>query len=236
MRILIVDDDNKILDYLTAIIHEEYPDWIIDHSTDFKEAYNMAINNLYNFFILDYELDKTNLKKNGLTLGQKLMELPQYHYTPFVFETSYTQHIYPALNNLNCIYYLIKPYDDDDVKDMIKKITSTQISSTRLTFQNKKNICYKLNISDILYVISMRHTLTLFSIYDEYTCTNYSLDSLEKESSHLLVRCHRSYLINPTFIHHVDRTKNRIYIKNRLDKFMTIPVGRKYINLLDELK
>lgn len=155
-KILIVEDNSIITDFLINVISELYPKWSVYNADSYKKAIDIAMNQDIDLFILDYELNKDNLTENGFNLGIELKNIPKYKNTPMVFETSYPNHIFSIINELHCIYYLIKPYEKADIQHMLNKI---------LNYNNLEK---------------------RFSIKDSFLCINYSLAQLIKESDILI--------------------------------------------------
>ncbi len=124
MNLLIVEDSLQTLNFLKQIIHDLKPDWKISIASNYDQAIALLQDsgNFFHLFILDYELDEGDPSKNGFELGRMIQSVPQYHQTPIIFETSYPNHVFHILNNLNCIYYLVKPFRDTDIRSMLSKI------------------------------------------------------------------------------------------------------------------
>lgn len=224
-KILIVEDNIVIIDFLKKIILIQHPDWIIDSVLSYSEALVTAQNGNYNLFILDYELNKDNLSENGFNLGIALKNIDKYQNTPVIFETSYPDHIFDAVNHLNCIYYLLKPYSDTDVNIMINKILSNHTDKKNFLVQDSQGINTYVNEADIISVKSDKHKIFINTTADTLVCTNYSLSQIIELSS-ILVQCHKSYAVNVTHIKHVDKTANLISLFSQAN--FIIPLGRKY--------
>lgn len=235
LNILIVEDSSIILEYLSKIIKKANSDWNVSTCTSYESALNLAKQIYFDLFILDYELNKDNAAENGIALGLALRKMSYYKNTPVIFETSFSDHIFDAVNHLNCIYYLVKPYETEQVLEMINKIISFQDKSPRLALHDLNGVDNYLYAKDILYVVSNRHHLDIFQTNDDtFTCIRHSLDSLEESSEGMLVRCHKSYLINIKYITNIDRSNFYITLTSAYKKPYTIPVGRKYCDLIYE--
>ncbi len=225
-KILIVEDNSLITDFLINVISELYPKWSVYNANSYKDAINIAINEDIDLFILDYELNKDNLTENGFNLGIELKNIPKYKNTPMVFETSYPNHIFSIINELHCIYYLIKPYEKADIQHMLNKILNYNNLEKRFSIKDPFGINSYINDNDIIYVNTNRHTLEIFTTANSFLCMNYSLSQLIKESD-ILIQCHKSYAINPKFITNLDKTTYTVTLQFN-DKVFSIPIGRKY--------
>ena len=230
MNILIVEDSNIIATFIENCIKKHFPEWNIDISLDYDSALNLAITNTYQLMILDYELDIHNPQKNGFLLGKQLKKISKYKDIPVIFETSYQEHIFNVVNELNCIYYLTKPFTEENIIKMINKIKASLSNNIQLTFTDSNQIKFFANINDIVYVSANKHQLTIHTQNSRYICCNYTLSTLEAACNSKLIRCHKSYLVNADYICNIDKRNQIItlsnpgYIANE-----QIPIGRKYL-------
>ena len=227
MKILIVDDVRDTCEFIAQVITEQYNNFICHTAYSYESAIDLLNNNMYDVIVLDYELDKSDSTKNGLALGKCISRSMEYKNTPIVFATSYPEHIYSAVNMLNCAYYMIKPFYRENILDMMNKILSCTSDNIKLTFHNSVGIHTLINVSDIMYINSVRHDIIVFTKEQEYRFTNYSLSDIEKDACGQLSRCHKSYLINHTYLSDIDRSNNYVHLSSS-KKTAKIPVGRKY--------
>ena len=231
MNVLIIEDSEAIAEYIKKCILDTFPNWSIDISTDYNSAIKLANINDYNLLIIDYELDTNNPQKNGLNLGRQLKKLSKYQNIPVIFETSYQEHIFDAVNELNCIYYLVKPYTDVDIIKMISKVNLSITKDEQIQFTDNQNIIFYVNLSEITYISSNRHQLTIHTIHSAYICCNHTLNTLEGTYASKLIRCHKSYLVNPSHIINIDKRNQLISVKKApTQKEELIPIGRKYLS------
>lgn len=230
MQILIVEDSQVIIDFLLSCIQEKNPTWTIHSALNYNDALKLSTINTYDLFILDYELNSNDPNCNGLFLGKQIQRMGKYKNTPIVFETSYEEHIFSVVNELNCVYYLTKPYDKNDILKMISKFEDSVITSPTFSFADSNKVQYFLSTDDIIYIISNRHILQVITANGAYNFCNYTLNQLEKESKGTLIRCHKSYLINPTYIKNIDKQNQLITLPTSLNlPEQFIPIGRKYM-------
>lgn len=227
MKILIVDDVKETCNYIAQVISEQYHDFVCHTAFSYEMAIDLLNKDTYDVMILDYELDKSDSSKNGLALGKYISKSANHANIPVVFATSYPEHIYSVVNMLNCAYYMIKPFYKENILDMMNKVLSITPESIKLTFHNSVGIHTLINVSDIVYIHSARHNITVCTIDREYHFTNYSLSDIEKDSHGQLLRCHKSYLVNYDYLAEVDRTNNYIHLSYCANTVL-IPVGRKY--------
>lgn len=227
MNILIVDDELETGNYIAQVITEHFNYCICQIAKTYDSAIDYISNQKFDIIILDYELDKSNSLKNGLNLGKFISQSSEHKHIPIVFATSYPEHIYNAVNSLNCVYYMLKPFYKSNIIDMMNKILTISREIPKLTFHNSVGIHVLIKVSEIVYIESERHNIIVHTNDEKYHFTNYSLSDIERDSLGQLIRCHKSYLINYDYLINVDRSNNIIQLLLS-DDTSKIPVGRKY--------
>lgn len=231
MNILIVDNIKETYFYIGSIITKYFPDFRLDYAHSYDSAIDKVSQSRFDMLILDYELDEQNEKRNGITLGKYISSLDGYSNIPVVFETSYPEHIFTAVNSLNCMYYLVKPFRNQDIIDMIHKTLMNVSTQIKLTFHNSVGIQTMININDIVCIKSFHHDILLYTPACEYSFINYNLSDIITDSLYKLIRCHKSYIINPDYIVNIDKSNRIISISLPYTK-LDIPIGRKYSDSL----
>lgn len=230
MNILIIEDELAIQQHLAAIIHDHYSMWTVDVCGTYEQAVAMATENTYTLFIIDYELDKNNPLKNGLALGLELSAMSKYKKTPIIFETSYSEHIFDAVNQLNCVYYLTKPYGTEQVITMLEKLTHYLPLNKKLSLKDAYGISAYIYLEDIIYVRANRHKLNIVMPSTTFICSGHTLDTLADMCDGALVRCHRSYLVNKHYIFQLDKTSQSVDLKHPVtDQTFSANLGRSYM-------
>ena len=230
MNILIVEDCITMQNFLKTVIENNYEHWFIDVAESYDTAIDLVANNIYDFFILNYELDKTAPYKNGLSLGLYILSMEKYKHTPVVFETSHIEHAVNVVNQLNCLYYLVKPYDESQVHTMIKKVLKYIPSKITLSLKDEYGVLAYINLEDIIYIKADRHKLTIITKYKSLICTNHSLASLFDLCNGLLIRCHKSYLVNIQYIKFIDKSNSCLTVElPPAQNSYVIKIGRKYM-------
>ena len=105
-KILIVEDNSIITDFLINVISELYPKWSVYNADSYKKAIDIAMNQDIDLFILDYELNKDNLTENGFNLGIELKNIPKYikNILYFFFNLNFFM---PEINIYRCTQILL---------------------------------------------------------------------------------------------------------------------------------
>ena len=227
MKILIIEDTKTTCDFISSVIHNHYSDIECDCALSFDNALTKIQSDTYDMLIIDYELDKDNPEKNGIELGKHLSKIKKYKNTPIVFETSFPEYVFQAVNSLNCVYYLLKPFKEIDIQKMLKKVFSKLTPELKLEFHNSNGIQTIIKISDIVYITSTHRKIQVMTSNTSYMFSRYTLSQIEKKSKNLLVRCHKSYIINPDYVKYADKLNNYVTLEWSSNT-ATIPIGRKY--------
>lgn len=96
-----------------------------------------------------------------------------------------------------------------------------------ITFQTG-GVTLRLNIKNIIYIESYGHYLTIHSKTGEYRVREKISSILDRTSSNMLVRAHKSYLVNPLYIEKIEGSV--LTLNNKIE----IPIGRKFKETLVE--
>lgn len=230
INFLIIQNSMSESDNLSSIIKKYYPNCRIDLADTYELALEAAAKGDYSIFIIDLESNENN-KKNGIWLGLELHKMEKYRNTPIILKSINPNHILNAVNSLNLIYYLIKPFSENDILNMLQKITGYKFIPKKLVLKNIDGIRTTISIENIIYAHSRRHQIDIFLIDNFFTCCNYTLETLLKDCDGTLTRCHKSYIVNKDFIKYVDKTTYYLTLHNLTQpdsKKITLPLGRTF--------
>lgn len=223
MNLLIVEDDAIQLNGLKHIITEHYPDTNIHTASSYNEAVTVIDSSDINLFMLDINLGDD---KNGLDICSYLRKRHEHENSPVIFITDITNPSLDVINKYHCSYYFSKPYSKDDVIKAISYVNSNLIpSASKLQVRDTLGILFHVSPQDIIFVKSDGHHKHIFTTNGDFEVTNSTFASVLDENDLPLVRCHRSYYINPDYILSYDRTNALLQLSGIQD---SIPIGRKY--------
>jgi len=116
-RILIVEDDNEVLDFISSLLEEQYE---VSHASNGFEALELFDQQEFDLVISDILMPKMN----GFELLQKLRITKQI-WTPFLLLTGISEK--PALIQglmLGVDSYLTKPFDSDELIARVQNLLS----------------------------------------------------------------------------------------------------------------
>ena len=230
MKILIVEDDLKIQNFLIKSILEIENSIQVKTSTSSEKALKIAKNYSIDIFILDIQL----IDYKGTQLAKQIRELDKYKYTPIIFATVLANEELSAYREIKCYSFLIKPFTKEEIKNAVKEAidynNSIEHKTKSIRIEQKRQI-FEYNINDIIYIESFRkkkviHILTLDKEVIENTISGYSLNSLLKLiDNEDFIQPHRSYIINKRYIKTIAKDKKHIKLKYIV---MPIPIGNKF--------
>ena len=229
---ILIDDEQDAIESLAWEIKTFCKDInVIDSFTDPEEAIS-AINYLKpDCVFLDIEMPKID--------GFQLLSHLKYRDFDLVITTAYDNYALKAFKE-NSIDYLLKPIDNDDLVNVVKKITKNKVNM-QLGFSLKelvnpvekraKKIAIPLtgkivflNIEDVSYCKSDGNYTTIFlNTGEKYLYSKKIKDVFESFNSDEIIRVHQSYLVNINYI--------KEYVKNEgyylvLDNNKSIPVSK----------
>lgn len=230
MKILIVEDDLKIQNFLIKSILEIENIIQVKTSTSSEEALKIAKNYSIDIFILDIQL----IDYKGTQLAKQIRELDKYKYTPIIFATVLANEELSAYREIKCYSFLIKPFTKEEIKKALKEAidynNSIKHKTKNIRIEQKSQI-FEYDINDIIYIESFRkrkviHVLTVDKEVIANTISGYSLKSLLKLiDDNDFIQPHRSYIINKRYLQTIEKDKNLVKLKH-ID--MSIPIGNKF--------
>jgi two-component system LytT family response regulator len=230
MKILIVEDDKKIALLLQQYIGE------IDRALETMlfskaaEAYRYAKDKTAGLFILDIQL----LDYKGTSLAKQLRALPQYKFTPIIFASALAGEELAMYRDVKCHSFLIKPFTKTEFskafRDAFEMSNQMNISPKTLRIE-QKSFVFEYEISKIVYVESFGKKMIINTNKDGHTLnqdtiSGYSLTRLlEMLAADSFIQCHKSYLVNRSYIRKIDKQEMTISL---MQGDIKIPIGEKY--------
>lgn len=227
-RILIVEDDEKIQAFLTNTINQINDTIEIFTTTNASKALQLAKEELIDIFLVDIQLEDYK----GTDLVEQLRALPQYKFTPIIFETAVITEELRAYRDWKCYHYLIKPYTQVEVEKVLKEVLElvevTKPDNRSLKIEQKQFI-FEFRLMEIMYIESFGKNMRIHLLKNGVTMfediKGYSLKKLANLLTDSFVQCHKSYVINTAYMERIDKTEDTIKLTNSSN---SIPIGDKY--------
>ena len=230
-KILLVEDNpdavKRIIRYINKIFAELD---VVSFSPKQAMPCNTQKRTIFPLFILDIQLEDYK----GTNLAKQLRELPEYKYTPIIFETALAGEELSAYRDVKCYSFLVKPFGEEEFAAAFRDALglSKQMNQQAKTIQiEQKQFILEYAAQDIAYIEAFGkklviHTISRLSGIKEDTISGYTLSGLlALLDDPAFVQCHKSYAVNKSHIEKIDKSGRKICLKGFTD---TIPVGNKY--------
>lgn len=201
IKIVICEDEKQqqklLKEYLDKIFYDLSLEYELNIFSSGEELFNNYPENI-DIFLLDIQMDKIN----GMDVAKKIREIDDKK-VEIIFTTSLIEYVQEGYE-VRAYRYLMKPIKCDDLKKHINSCVK-EINEKRenyIIINNKNDTC-KINIPDITYIEIQKKNMTIHTENKEYT-VKFSMEKIEKElSNYNFFRCHRSFLVNISFIENI---------------------------------
>lgn len=136
---------------------------------------------------------------------------------PIVF-TTYLQEYAIFGYEVEALHYLIKPVTIEHIAVCFDRLEKERRNHPRERLSISVVSDYKqlmIPVENITFAEVKRNTVTLH-LSERSVSTNTSMSSLEQQTNGMLIRCHRSYLVNPKYIASIDHNDFILYSGERI--------------------
>ncbi|MBO0600783.1 response regulator transcription factor [Sporosarcina sp. E16_3] len=230
IRTLIVDDERYAREELTYLL-SKFPDvQVVGEAESGETAILKTVQLLPDVVFLDVEMPKMN----GVEVAKVLVELKKVPL--IIFATAYPQFAAEAFR-INAIDYLLKPYDEGQLKQTIERIDKVvypkekvdAISNLgKLAVEKEGEIDY-IYIKDILYMYRDEKVTKIITQKCDYEIKT-SLKELESRLvSFSFFRIHKSYLVNLKYVSRLTPWFNGAYQLELEGRNEKLSVSRNYV-------
>jgi two-component system LytT family response regulator len=233
-KILIVEDNAAMAKRLKQFIYNIDPSLELVIYAKAGEAYQFAEKETVSLFVIDIQL----ADYKGTNLARQLRSLPEYKYTPIIFETAVAGEELFAYRDLKCYGFLTKPFTEREFRSVFSEALglSAQMRNPSKTIQiEQKQFILEYNINDIAYLESFGKKIAIHTSnkglgIKEDMISGYTLAGIYALiDDPAFVQCHKSYIINKNYIIKIDKVNHQIALRGFEE---TVPVGNKYQTLL----
>ena len=220
IKIAICDDDNIQISALKAML-TEWNDHIIINQYNSAEQFLFGYTDTpCDLLLLDIEMGGIN----GMELARKLRNKGDM--LPIIFITGYSEYMQDGYD-VEALHYLLKPVDKVRLYAVLDRYTSRHSAVYRAIFPSgDESVC--VDTDDILYLEAFGKK-TQFSLKDgrEILCT-CGLGAAAGKLSEGFVSCHRSYVVNISYIRSISKTDVT------LDNGRKIPLSRRQYDTVNK--
>lgn len=212
MRIAICDDQQMFVDRLKILITDEEAEIYIFNTGD--ELLKSDIN--FDIVLLDIEMPGID----GLGTAAELYK--RNRKTLLLFITSHREYLTKGYE-FRAFRYVLKSEPDEFVRQNIQDAIEEYRNYDFYITVNYKGTVAKVLSTQIIYIESLGHTITIHTENKDYIGQNKFKDICNLLAQHGFVQCHKSYMVNMRCIESIEKN-SCINITNGTK----IPIGRKY--------
>lgn len=139
-NILIIEDEAAALRYLIKIVEDCSPlEYHVFGYTNLREAFECMKHRKISLFIVDIMLNQNEHNREGYQFIEKIRSSEEYRYIPVVFVTGLEEPRALAYKDLHCFGYIQKPYDKDEINQMVRKGLAYKKVEGKARFHLKKD-------------------------------------------------------------------------------------------------
>lgn len=234
-KILILEDNKDSLKALCMMVKKISADIVTVPVRGLEEA-RMALYEAkepFHAFMLDINLHEGDTEDtSGLTFAAEVRSIRQYAFTPIVMITSLASLELYAYRELHCYQYIIKPYQEEEIQKLIRKVLfQTGEISEPYVLIKKEGINYKLLCKDIIGIEAIPRGVNIVLVKEAMNVRYLTIKQLmEKLPQEKFLQCHRMFAINRDHIDYVDMVNGLIHMKNGMEA----EIGVTYKNRVKE--
>jgi DNA-binding LytR/AlgR family response regulator len=224
IRIAICDDEKIHRDKLREILWECETLPVDTHIFEFSNCSELIDSHMekpHDIIFLDIQMDGLT----GLEAAHEIRDSDSD--VIIIFLTGFEQHVMQSFR-VEAFDYIVKPADEKKISDVLKRAIRKYKDLHYIVNFKWRDEIYALNVSDIVYLESMRKKLKIITA--DLTEDDYeTIGKLDDYDVHLqkygFLRCHRSFLVNMLYIKKIDdtfiRTKlgHSVYMSTRKKQF-----------------
>ncbi|WP_026690977.1 LytR/AlgR family response regulator transcription factor [Alteribacter aurantiacus] len=237
IRTMIVDDEPLSRHELVHLLSEYKDIHIVGQAGSGEEGLELALKLAPDVIFLDIEM----AEMSGVEMAKSLQQLKKV--PAIVFATAYPDYAVNAFR-LEALDYLLKPFDEDQLKETVERIRASQQGTmvahpepkkiSRLAVEREETITY-LTPEEIDYCFREGKD-TKVCVGKTCYSTRLTLRELEEKlGSHSFFRTHKGYLVNLERIESLTPWLNGAYQVKVRGGAGDIPVSRNYVKELRQL-
>lgn len=235
MNILVVEDVKEQREALVKMIERNYIDSRIYSTDSVEKALQIATQKDINLFILDIEL----ADGSGLDLAKELRKMNKYQLTGIVFITNNIVYIMDAFKGVHCYDFLVKPYNENDVKKIInifeKNAYTQEKEGEYIVVTVDGCIKTKVYFEDIVYIEYKNRSCKIKCKKETVLAKGMGLGKiLNQINNENIIQCHKAFAVNTRFVEKVVRIDSKVWDIYFWNCKESIPLGYRYKDVVME--
>ncbi|WP_010240485.1 LytR/AlgR family response regulator transcription factor [Clostridium arbusti] len=214
-NILLAEDDMKQCENLRKMLHMIDNKFNIYEAEDKNKSLEISKDVHIDLFFIDISLKNSS----GLDLALELRKMPKYEFTWVVFLTTHVEYLTKAFKQVHCYDYIVKPYNKDQIINMVKKFSLHSQNSNNSVKEDERKFIFldlksgvnmKFYIDEIIFIESIMRTCIVHTIRDSYTLRKISLKKiLQLINCNYIMQSHKSFLVNIKYISSINKVDSR---------------------------
>lgn len=229
MNILLLEDDKVQREYLSKIIQKNYFDIRVYEAQTIAEAEYIVKNKSINLFLVDINLPDGS----GLDFIKAIRKIEKYKLTGVVFITNQVIQIIDAFKNTHCYDFLIKPFNIEDIKNIIDIFYKDNRNQTKegpyIILPIDGGISVKIYEEDIVFVEYSLRVCTIYTTNNKYINKTLTLTKLlNMFKSDKIVQSHKSYIVNLSYIEKIEKQQSKIWFIYFTARKEVVHLSRNY--------
>lgn len=217
IHVLVLEDDRSSLKALETILKEYSPEICIHTASSYSEAKDRLDADIqYGLFLLDVNLSGTDRENiDGIIFAREVREQFQYTFTPIVMVTSVGAMEMQAYRELHCYQYIMKPFERDQVEEVVRKVLEKENrEKPPMVVVKKDGINYQVKCSDIRYLEAIPRGTCIHMKNEKWNVPYVTLKQmLLKMPREMFVQCHRMFVVNKSEVEYYDLVNRVVKLK-----------------------
>lgn len=234
MKCIIVDDERPAREELRYFIEKFSSMQIAAELEDGNEVIEYLSKNSIDVAFLDISMPLMS----GIDLASAIKKSNPHMLVIFV--TAHRDFAVDAFE-LKAFDYILKPISKDRIIELFFRIKTTITPKdgsdteilTKLSFWEGDRIIV-IDLSDILYFEASERNSTVVTVHNNHII-HESISSIAKKLPDNFYRCHRSYIVNLTYITVIDPWFNNTYMLSLKKCTVKIPVSKSHLKDFNNL-
>lgn len=225
-RVLILEDLVSCRKALVSMVAECDPDMIIYDFGESADAYQCAMENKIDLFLIDIVLKPQQSNDySGITFAQSIRKNSEYANAEIVFITTLAGLEAQMLKMVHCFDYIEKPISKERVQKMIREVLCKIDRTPRtneMIFLRKDRVTYPVQTRKIISIESRKKTLYVNTVDDVIDIPNLSIRKvIDQIHTQEFIYPSKGVAINIEHMEYVDMT-NRFVKMRGVDSLIDI--------------
>jgi two-component system LytT family response regulator len=227
-QILLLEDNISCRRHLLEIASKINPTLEFFETSRASEAYNYSISNNISAFLLDIQVEDYS----GIELAKRLRQIKKYQFTPIIFITAMPTKEMEAFRKIHCYDYILKPYSEEDVKNVLQKILVDFLDETYKNEAKKLALKFKdftqlIDMKDIIYVEYFNRRIVIITKEDKIEYMRMPMKKFKPLLDEAyFMQVHQSIIINLNYVEKIEFDSKKIKLNSVKHE---VPIGRSFL-------